>query len=82
MTLTTALGREGYGFAEAKNHNQTPEARAPGVYSPKSREPFSRDIVTRIAQLERILRDGNATAEEVEHLECLRYMMYEGPFGC
>jgi len=84
MVLQTAQGRQGYGHIEINEHEPKvtqPEMKAPGIYSPRRQDLF-KDSVEKIAQLERKLREGTATPLDLEHLESLRYMMYDGPFGC
>ena len=84
MVLQTAQGREGYGLVETREYKPKatgPEMKAPGIYSPRRQDLF-RGSVEKIAKLERKLREGTATPSDLEHLESLRYMMYDGPFGC
>ncbi|HLC78161.1 MAG TPA: hypothetical protein VJH92_03495 [Candidatus Nanoarchaeia archaeon] len=84
MTLITALGREGYGYADTKEYDPKttqPEMKAPGIYSPSRRETF-RSVVKKIANLERMLRGGRCSEEDKEHLESLKDMVSDEPYGC
>ena len=78
----TAQGRKGYGYADSKTNDSKPKMQASGVYSSRRYGLLSSQTVKDLARLEKMLRNGKATPEEIEKLESLAYMLYEGPFGC
>lgn len=85
MALTTAQGREGYGYVDTREYEPEaaakPEMKTSEIY-PSGRRDLFRGQIEKIAQLEKKLREGTVTPSDLRHLEYLKDIMCGGPYGC